>query len=135
MTTSISSSFLKRIIVQCPNKHGNLMTTSISPLFLVGFFRYHNFVVSQLKHLTPRDFQNDFYTIKINEDIRKFVQIPVYWKSTKLFKCLILRYKENRPHFGKLIRLSILISFINFWKYTTIFKSSLNCHVYWDTLL
>ena len=30
------------------------MTTSISSLFNVGLFRKHNFVVSQLKHLTPK---------------------------------------------------------------------------------
>ena len=30
------------------------MTTSISTLFHASFFRKHNFVVSQLKHLTPK---------------------------------------------------------------------------------
>ena len=30
------------------------MTTSISSLFHVGLFRKHNFVVSHLKHLTPK---------------------------------------------------------------------------------
>ena len=49
-------------------------------------------------------------------------------------------YKESRPHFGKLIRRSIflfdahIMSFINFRKSKTIFKSSLNSHVSWDTL-
>ena len=62
------------------------MTTSISSIskwdYLVS---KHNFVVSQLKHLTPKTRSLGiskcglpFFTFKIDGDIRKFVQISVY---------------------------------------------------------
>ena len=49
-------------------------------------FRNYNFVVSQLKHLTPKTtslliykiWSTIFFTLKIDGDIKKFVQIPVY---------------------------------------------------------
>ena len=41
---------------------------------------------------------------------------------------------EGRPHFGKFIFDTHIISFIKYWKSKTTFKSSLNSHDYWDTL-
>ena len=72
--------------------------------------------ISQLKHLTPISRMGSlFFYLQIYRDIRKFAQISVYWKIIKLFKCLIscrlfFIYKEGKPHFGKLVRLSI-----SFW--------------------
>ena len=85
-----------------------------------------------------------FFTFRTDGDIRKFVQIQVKLKLTKLFKCLIfpsilkIHDKEGWPHFKKLIRLKFFFfwctRFIDGRKSKTIFKSSLNPHVYWDTL-
>ena len=77
----------------CLNKHGYEITTSISSLFRVGLFRKHNFEVSQLKHFTLKTISfgiskvwfTIFFTFKIDGDIWKFVQIPVYENSIKLF--------------------------------------------------
>ena len=62
------------------------MTTSISSLFQAGLYRKYYCVVSQLTHLTPKTtslgiskmMPTSFFTFKIDEDAKKFVQIPVY---------------------------------------------------------
>ena len=89
------------------------MGINTSSLFHAGLFRKHNFVVSQLKHLTPKStsfgiskmWSTVLLTIKIAGDIKEFVQIP-----TKLLKFLIspliLKIQKGRSQFGKVIRLA-----------------------------
>ena len=61
------------------------MTTSISFLFQAELFLKYNFVLSRLKHLTPKTtnleiskmWSTIFFTFKVDGDITKFVQILV----------------------------------------------------------
>ena len=66
------------------------MTTSTLSLFLAGLLLKYNFVVSRLKHLTPKTtslgnskmWSTIFFTFKIDGDIRKFVQLIKTQKKT-----------------------------------------------------
>ena len=120
------------------------MTTFISSVFHTGLFRKIITVKTlNTENYQSRDFQNVVYHFppsKLTEilgNLSRF-QLISNCLNVKYFRQL-LEYKADRPHFGKLIRLSIFflmhfMSFMNYRKSKAICKSSLNSHVYWDTL-
>ena len=113
---------------------------------VVGLFRKHKFVVSQLKHLTPktiiqsRDFQMQYIPFFSPSKLKKILGNLFINTTVKMFNVSVnFKIQEGTQHFGKHIRrfnlfLMNFMSFINYRKSKTIFKSSLNSHVYWDTL-
>ena len=78
---------------ECPNKHGNWLTTSISSLFLAALkrediFRSIPFLTINIWNYWSREFQNVVY-LENNGVIKKSAQISFYSITKKLLKCLI----------------------------------------------
>ena len=82
-----------------------------------------------MENYQSQDFQNVVY--------QKFVQIPVIKLLKNLISSSIL-IKDTKNKANWLLTFSLFLmhfmSFINYRKSKTIFKSSLNSPVYWDTL-
>ena len=79
----------------CPNKHGNSVTTSISSLFYFCEFQLKQFIIKSW------EFQNVIYHICafiIDGDIKKSVQILIYWITTSPS---ILKIQKRQTMFSK----------------------------------
>ena len=88
------------------------MTTSISSLFHVEFF-YLNFVASQLTVKKSAMWSTNFLPSKLTEILGnlfrfQFIKFENQQNCSNVkYLCQFERYKEGKPYFGKLIRLSI----------------------------
>jgi len=75
------------------------MGINISSLFRAGLFRKHNFVVSQLKHLTPKSTSfgiSILLIIKIAGDIKKFVRFQFQINKTVHIFNISVNFKDKK---------------------------------------
>ena len=124
------------------------MTTSISSLFLAVLSREQNLssISVKTKLLVVVGIPKCGLTFLHLKNWRRCLEICLdsnLINNTKIVQmfniCKFWRYKEGRPQLGKLIRRTLfhlihIIYFVDYQKSKTIFTSSLNFHVYWDTL-
>ena len=86
----------------------------MSSLFHADIFRKYNFIVSQLKHLTPKT--SSLGIFKLESTIFSPLKLTEILGNLSRFQIV-----KNKQNFSNV-------------QSKTIFKSSLNSHVYWDPL-
>ena len=138
------SSLILHFTTECHDKKPLRLFCLIAYRLLLWNKNYYSCqYICQPNPFYPQNEVWHFCDIEIDGDVKKFVQFIKYTPKSH-FNVLYLRqfwrYKVGRPHFGKLLtfkRLSLELKYCHFNNYRkskTILKSSLNFHVYWDTL-